>query len=381
MSKKLTNEELRLAFDMALLKLDKMIEKHGELFPSAASKNGEYASVENKNGWTTCFFPAMLLLAYEYSGDKKHLDAALSHVQTFIDRVDGMYGMGDHDIGFNFTLSTVAAYKVTGREIYKEKALKAADVLADRFREKGQFIQLVGDENVEKQYYRLIIDCLMNINLLYWAGTVTGNPEYTRKAFAHFNTTMETVVRPDGSTFQNYYFDPKTGERLGGGSKQGLNANSCWSRGQSWGVAAVPFTYSYMKNDGIFDKYYTIADYFINHLPTDKIVYWDLCFTDGGEPRDSSANAVAVCGLDEACKYMPIDEEHKARYAEAGDEMLYALVKECASTPDSKYEGLLEHGTYYYGGGIGIDECCIWGDYFYLEALSRKLNPNFRKYW
>ncbi len=381
MHTKLTQAKLEGAMNAALVKIDAMIEKHGEKFPSSSCTKGKYSSIENKGGWTTCFFTGMLFLAYEYTKDEKYLKAAKEHVESFIYRVDNMIGMGDHDIGFNFTLSTVAAYKVTGEEIYKEKALKAADVLADRFREKGQFIQLVGDENSEPAYYRLIIDCLMNINLLYWAGAVTGDREYTRKAFAHFNTTMETVVRDNGSTFQNFYFDPKTGARLGGGTKQGLSNTSCWSRGQSWGVVGAPFTYSYMHNDEILPKYYNIVEYYLSNLPTDKIAYWDLNFTDGGEPRDSSASAISVCGLHEAVKVMPLPADKKAEYSAAADEILGALIEECSTSNDPEIEGVLKHGTYYYAGNLGIDECCIWGDYFYMEALMRYLKPDFKKYW
>jgi unsaturated chondroitin disaccharide hydrolase len=324
----------------------------------------------------------MLVLAYQLTKDEKYINLAKELDKTFFNRVDNMVGMGDHDIGFDFTLSTVATYKATGEDIYREKSIDAAKVLANRFREKGQFIQLWGDENVaDKAMYRLIIDCLMNTQLLYWAGSVTGDSEFTRKGFAHFTTSMETVIREDGSSFQNFYFDPATGARLGGGTKQGLNAESCWSRGHSWAVTAIPFTYSYMKNEEIFDKYYKISDYFIDRLPTDKIAYWDLCFTDGGEARDSSANAIAVCGLLEAVKNMPIDEAKKAKYREAAEDMLYALVTDCASFDEPSCEGVIKHGTYYYAGGLGIDECCIWGDYFYMEALMRKLNPDWKKYW
>ena len=70
---------------------------------------------------------------------------------------------------------------------------------------------------------------------------------------------METVVRDDGSTYQNFYFDQETGARLGGGTKQGKSDTSCWSRGQAWGVTGVPFTYAYMKNNEILDKYYSIV--------------------------------------------------------------------------------------------------------------------------
>jgi unsaturated chondroitin disaccharide hydrolase len=187
-------------------------------------------------------------------------------------------------------------------------------------------------------------------------------------------------VRDDGSTFQNFCFEPKTGERLGGGTKQGLSATSCWSRGQAWGVTGVPFTYSYMKNDDIIPKYYKIVDYYLSHLPTDKVAYWDLDFTDGGEPRDSSAAAIAVCGLLEACKVMPLDAEHKERYYNAALEIMNALIDEC-TTAGTDAEGLLAHGTYYYAGRLGIDECCIWGDYFYLEALMRLANPEWEKFW
>jgi len=45
-----------------------------------------------------------------------------------------------------------------------------------------------------------------------------------------------------------------------------------------------------------------------------------------------------------------------------------------------KSNGLVLHGTYSKPEGIGIDGCCIWGDYFYLEALTR-LNKDGHMYW
>ena len=378
----IAKEKLDSAIKAALVKVDALCEKFTDKFPSASSKDGKYLPSENRSGWTQCFYTGILLLAYEMTSDKKYLEVAEPLVETFIKRVDEMLGMGDHDIGFDFTLSTVAAYKVTGKELYREKSIAAAKVLAARFREKGKFIQLAGEANCEnKALYRLIIDCLMNVNLLYWAGIETGDKEFTRKGFDHFNTTMETVVRENGSTYQNFYFDQETGARLGGGTKQGLSDTSCWSRGQSWGVTGTPFTYSYMKNDEIIPKYYKVADYFIDHLPTDKVAYWDLDFTDGGEPRDSSASAIAACGLLEAIKNMPLDEEHKAKYTRAASDIMNALIDECASVNEPEIDGIIKHGTYYYAGRIGIDECCIWGDYFYMEALMRLYNPEWKKYW
>jgi len=378
----LSREKLESAMSDALKKIDKMMEKHSDgSFPGASSVDGVYAKIENKGGWTQCFYTGMLWLAYEYTKDEKYKNEARKLCDTFINRVDNMIGMGDHDIGFNFTLSTVAGFKATGDNVLRQKSIEAAQVLANRFRERGQFIQLAGDTNVEDpKLYRLIIDCLMNINLLHWAGKETGDSEFSRKAVAHFNTTMNTVVREDGSTYQNFYFDPDTGERIGGGTKQGKDADSCWSRGQAWGVTGIPFTYSYLQNTDIMDKYYRITDYYLNHLPEDFVAYWDLCFMDGDEPRDSSAASIAVCGLLEALKSMPLDAPHKIRYSEAVGNILGSLM-ENYTTKDCADEGLLKAGTYYYAGNLGINECCIWGDYFYMEALMRLLNPDWKKYW
>ncbi len=378
----LTEEKLKTALANALDKIKGAIPTFSDGFPSAASENGVYKKMPNDGGWTQSFWTGMLWLAYEFTGDAIYKETAEKLLPSFANRVDTMTGMGDHDIGFIFTLSMVAGYKVTGDEYMKEKALAAAEVLAGRFREKGQFIQLAGDADCEESsLYRLIIDCLMNINLLFWAGKESGNSEFTRKAFAHFNTTMETVVRDDGSTFQNFYFDQKTGARLGGGTKQGFSDSSAWSRGQAWGVTGTPFTYSYMHNKEIMDKYYSIVDYYISHLPEDYIAYWDLSFTKGDEPRDSSAACIAVCGLLEACKVMPLDDKHRKLYWETAEKIMNSLIENYTTKDDPESNGLIKHATYYYAGNIGIDECNIWGDYFYMEALMRFLNPDWKKYW
>lgn len=381
MAKTVPREKLEGALREALLKIDKMTERFCEGFPSAAAKDGVYSVIENKGGWVQCFYTGMLILAYQFTGDEKYLNLAKKLDLTFFNRVDNMVGMGDHDIGFTFTLSTVATYKATGEEIYKEKSIAAARVLADRFREKGQFIQLVGNADCEDpQYYRLIIDCLMNINLLYFAGQATGEREFTRRAFAHFNSTMNNIVRADGSTFQNLYFDQKTGEVIGAGTKQGKDTTTAWARGQAWGVAGPALTYSYMRNDEIMDTYYKVVDYYISRLPEDKIAYWDMSYIVGEEPRDSSAASIAVCGLHEALKVMPLDDAHREKYNDTMAEIMESLIDNY-TTKGTDAEGLLLHGTYYYAGKLGVDECCIFGDYFYLEALMRLLNPEWEKFW
>ena len=315
----LDRETLEAAMDAALEKLDMLIAKYPYSFPSGSSTDGKYGMDKNVNGWVTGFFTGMLFLAYEYTGDIQYLDAALDHMDTFIYRVDNNVGMNDHDIGFNFMLSTVYAYRATGDTLYRDKAIDAARVLANRFFENGQYISVMGTMGAEKpnvRHYSLIIDTLMNLPLLYWASEETEDPEFARRAIAHLNTTMSTVIREDGSTYQDYYFDPVTGEPTHGdtrqGSKEYMNLGGSWSRGHAWGVLGMPISYSYNNDSEIIENYYKIVDFYISRLPEDNVAYWDLYFTDGDEPRDSSAAAISVCGLIEATRNMPLDETKKA---------------------------------------------------------------------
>ena len=70
-------------------------------------------------------------------------------------------------MGFLYSLSCVAAYKLCGNEKGKEAAILAADHLLTRYRENGEFIQAWGNVGDPKDY-RLIIDCLLN--LPYYTG-------------------------------------------------------------------------------------------------------------------------------------------------------------------------------------------------------------------
>ena len=41
--------------------------------------------------------------------------------------------------------------------------------------------------------------------------------------------------------------------------------------------------------------------------------------------------------------------------------------------PGGHHSGLLLHGVYSKPDNRGVDECTIWGDYYYMEALFRLL--------
>ena len=122
------------------------------------------------------------------------------------------------------------------------------------------------------------------------------------------------------------------------------------------------------------------TDYFLNRLPEDYVAYWDMSFTSGDEPRDSSADAIAVCGILEMLKYLPESDENYALYMNAVKLMMNSLYENYSTKDTPESNGLLLHAVYSKPGNIGVDECNIWGCYFYMEALIR-LKKDWKLYW
>lgn len=386
-SSELTQQKLRKGLENALSVIDKNTKIFfGNVFPAHSSINGYYGKWTNTGGdgmnvggWNTGFWSGILWLAYELTGDAKYRETAMGQIDSFYERIEKKIGVNHHDMGFLYTPSCVAAYKLTGDKKAKEAALMAAKHLCSRYNKAGEFIQAWGNVGDDAES-RLIIDCMLNIPLLYWASTVTGDQSFDQIACRHFKTTVKNIFREDGSTFHTYFFDKITGEPLRGVTHQGWSDNSCWARGQAWGIYGIPLTSKYHFDKAVIPVFKAAANYFINRLPEDFVPYWDMCFTDGDMPRDSSSAAIAVCGILEMLKYLD-DEADRRIYKNAADCMMESLIENYAVKDADKSNGLLLHGTYFYKGNEGVDECNIWGDYFYMEALARYLIQDWKLYW
>ena len=352
-------------------------------FPQHTTVNNRYPLTGN-DCWTDGFSTGTYWLAYEMTGDEAFRTSALIHVDSFLDRIERRYITNHHDMGFLYSLSCVAAYKLTGSEIGKKAALMAADALLERFHEKGQFIQAWGDLGAPDNY-RLIIDCLMNLPLLYWASEETGNPIYKQRADAHAKTSLDNLVRDDFSTYHTYFFDLQTGEPTHGITAQGYRNDSAWARGQAWGIYGLALCYKYTKDPKCIELFHPVTEFFLSRLPADGVPYWDLDFGDGDdEPKDSSAGAIAACGMLEMAKYLPGDQAD--HYTTLAKNMCQSLMNGYATASITEANGLLQHSVYAKSSPFntvtdtGVDECSLWGDYFWLELLVR-LSKDWNIYW
>lgn len=260
-------------------------------------------------------------------------------------------------------------------------ALGAADYLMRRYLPRAGIIQAWGDLDDPAQRGRMIIDCLMNLPLLHWAARASGEPRYRDAALRHLDLSRDYLVRADDSSFHTYHFDPETGTPLYGSTAQGLADDSCWARGQAWGVYGFALNHRHAPDLGLLGVARRQADYFIRHLPPNGIAYWDLAFGQGSaEPWDSSASAIAACGLLELAGHLDADDADAAQdYRAAALHMLRGLATHCAARAPAS-NALLLHGVYSKPHGQGVDEPSLWGDYFYLEGLARVLH-GANGYW
>ena len=375
----LTREEVTAAMDRVADQVRCNMEYLGTRFPSSATRNQTYGVIDNIE-WTDGFWTGLLWLCYEYTGDDAFKNLALKNVDSFLNRVEKRIELDHHDLGFLYSLSCVAGYKLTGSAEGRKAGLLAADKLMERFQEKGGFIQAWGELGA-RDNYRLIIDCLLNIPLLHWAFLETGNPVYRNAAVRHYEAACNNVIRDDASAYHTFYFDPGTGEPLKGVTRQGYSDDSAWARGQAWGIYGIPLNYRYVKDDSAFNLFKGMTNYFLNRLPEDQVCYWDLIFTDGSEqPRDSSAAAIGVCGIHEMLKYLPEVEPDKDTYRHAMHCILRSLMERYTAPETKAGNPVLLHGVYSWHSGKGVDEGNIWGAYYYMEALMR-FYKDWNLYW
>ncbi len=378
----ITDGEVAAAMDTVLAQVRRNLPTFTYAAQNHSSVNNVYPAVPNDQ-WTAGFWPGSIWLAYEATRDKVFRYAAQIHVQSFLHRIVNRIATDHHDMGFLYSPSCVAAWKLVGDEDGRRAALLAADQLLERFQEKGQFIQAWGPMG-EPGNYRFIIDCLQNLPLLFWASRESGDRRYRDKALAHAHTTLAHSIRADHSTFHTFYMDPVTGAPVRGATTQGYRDESAWARGQAWAIAGMALCYRNEPNEAYRETFENLLAYYLRHLPDDLVPYWDLTFTDGDEPRDSSSAAIVACGLLEMAGLVGGDRADDLR--ELARLMLGSLWRNYAVRDPAVSNGFVLHGTYSKKSpfnschGEGVDECVTWGDYYYFEGLTR-LSRHWAPYW
>ncbi len=193
--------------------------------------------------WTNGFWAGQLWQLYHAFGQDLYRRIAEEIEEKLDQNLMDYMGM-DHDNGFKWLLSSVANYRITGSVRSKNRALLAAGNLAGRLNLRSGLIRAWNDEGTGERAGWAIIDCMMNLPLLYWAGETISDPRFIQAARSHADRAMRAFIRENGSVRHIVCFDPESGEITDDLGGQGMAKGSSWTRGQSW--ALYGFTLSYI---------------------------------------------------------------------------------------------------------------------------------------
>lgn len=349
-------------------KVSQMRDSLGTKAPHVAGQNGIYDDTK-LDWWTSGFWPGMLWLMYDMTGDEGWREAAWS----WDERLFALFQQEnafDHDVGFHFLPTAVFKYKLTGDKDALRRGLFAANFLAGRFNPKGGYLRAWN--GIEKTGWS-IIDTMMNISLLFWASEESGDPRFAHIAKAHADMVVKQFVRADGSTHHIVVFDPETGQRVGALGGQGAGPDSAWSRGNAWALYGLTNTYRHTNDAVYLSAAQRVANFFIASLPEDNVPPWDFrAVREGGEeeiPRDTSAGAIAASGLLELADQL--DEPTGRPYRSAAERILSSLAANYATWDEPKHEAILLQGTGHKPANQNVNVSLIYGDYYFVEALAK----------
>lgn len=331
--------------------------------PYIGGGKGWKAAENNPDGWwTNGFWPGIMWLGHAIDGDGFWLSEARRAQDIILPQMHGYYNTS-HDLGFMYLLSVGADYKLTGSMDALRETLLAANLLQGRWNPAG-FIRSWNGEGREGW---VIVDCMMNLPLLYSATKLTGDPRYAMLADLHADFTAREHIRENGSSNHIVIFDPYTARKLFTPAGQGKFDGSSWSRGQAW--ALYGFTLAAMH--GRSSKYlYTaerVAKYFISQIDDNGLTRVDFDQPKDEQYYDNIAGAVAACGLIELNKLTG-----KQEYLDAALKLLHGIDDHTANYGHGTM-GILTRCTAAYDASYGKEKECnlIYGDFFYLEALAK----------
>jgi unsaturated chondroitin disaccharide hydrolase len=339
----------------------------GPAFPHAA--DGTTGRWEAKAGgaWTDGFWVGLLWLGHRLTGAARYRGWGLEWAA----RLRGREQVHTHDIGFLFQYGAVLGWETVREPLLRDLALAAADRLVAMWHPRARVIPVGSHAEVVSGTDDVTIDCLMNLQVLWWAWRETGLARYRDVALAHAERTAAWHVRPDGSCDQSVHFDPATGDPVKKHTHQGYGDHGCWARGLGWCAYGFLEAHRATGRAEFLEIARRAVLYHRRRTPDDPVTFND--YDDPripAAPRDTSAAAIlasAALGLAAVDPSGPFRDE--------ADRILTGLIRGYL-TPldleDRRPPGMLLHGCYNLYTGEAPDHELVWGDYFLLEALARR---------
>ena len=362
-------------------KMSKVTLRSRDKLADGVDADGVHRSRDPRN-WTSGFWGGLNVLLYNYTKNEEYLKTA-RRSEEMMDEALMDFKSLYHDVGFMWHILSGALYRVTGDEKSMNRNLHMAANLFSRFvryeEAPGGFIRAWNSawQGLDVENFS-IIDCLMNLPILYWASDVIGDDRFKRIAMDHADMALTDHLRYDGSVAHIVQHDRDSGEVVCTYGGQGCAVGSSWSRGQAWGLYGFTLSYIHTKEERYLNAAKQIANYFIANCSDDWLPRVD--FRAPSEPvmYDATAGVCAACGMIELAK--ALSENEGGMYMHGAINILKAIEKNFADyNPDR--DDLITHGTVLYpvkpGQESGVHISIIYADYFFTEALLKLLGDEF----
>lgn len=336
-------------------------------YPEQTQADGKWL-VQDATGWTAGYFGGTMWQLDQYFPNTGWDTRATTWSKPLAPQAAQP---GDHFSRLWDTFKPL--YDKTGDSTYKQVLLDAATSKDAQFSSKiGGFRtpEIVSNSGNPTATFGLLMDQTMDLDLMFWAADQTGNTTYRDHAITHLQTVIARMVRPDGNVYQRFFFDGATGQAIGGENYQGYSNTSTWSRGQAWAVYSFSRVAEITGRADFLAAAKKVADYFISHLPSDYVPYWD--FQAPGIPktyRDTSAAAIAARGLLRLGKITA-----DASYTTAATNILSSLLSSKYLAEGTKSQGILQHAALHVPKNRGADVSLIFADYYLLDAINAYRN-------
>ena len=321
-----------------------------------------------REDWTSGFFPGLLWLLHEATGEPAWRDAARRFTRT----LEPLRHFRDHhDTGFMLGCSYGNALRLAEAPGDRAVLVDGARALATRFDPR---VGLIRSWDHGRWAYPVIIDNLMNLELLTWASRESGDPGLLGIAVRHADGTLAHHCRPDGGSFHLVDFDPASGAVRARGTVPGAADRSTWARGQAWGLYGFTAMYRETRHARYLQQAERMARFVIDHprLPVDRVPFWD--YDAPGvplAPRDASAAAITSSALLELAS-LTADAALAARARALAAAQLATLSSPAYFAAPGENGGfVLRHSVGALPHGAEIDVPLVYADYYFVEAMLR----------
>ncbi|MDN5213382.1 glycoside hydrolase family 88 protein [Fulvivirgaceae bacterium BMA12] len=356
--------------------------------PRTTDKHGNLKTT-GIEAWTSGFFAGSLWYLYEFTDNDLWKREATKWTQAL---APVQFITSNHDVGFMINCSFGNGLRLAENEAYKAVLIQAAESLITRY---NANVGSIESWNYRKAwdgetewFFPVIIDNMMNLELLFVATKLSGNPKYKEIAIKHAETTMKNHYRPDFSSYHVVDYDTISGAVLDKATCQGYTDESAWARGQAWGLYGFTVVFRETKDPKFLDFAQHIADYIVSYptMPADKIPLWDFNALDADhhpewevdkslyslKERDVSAAAIIASALYELSTFSNVKG---VTYKTFADKIIESL-----SSPGYRAQ-VGQNNNFILTQSVGsiphkveISVPLNYADYYFLEGLLRKKN-------